>query len=129
MALHVLICVVFITGLSGPAITAPYVPASDSQVLERLPFKSGDPAMRELRALHSQLTREPDNLPLTLRLAQGYLELGRVTGDPRYAGYAEAALAPWWHLQQAPRECCWCAPRCVSACTSSTRPWRIWQLC
>jgi hypothetical protein len=103
MALRVLICVVLITGLSGPAIAAPYVPASDSQVLERLPFTPGDPVMRELRALHSQLTREPGNLPLGLRLAQGYLELGRVTGDPRYAGYAEAALAPWWHLQQAPQ--------------------------
>ena len=104
MALHVLICVVFITGLSGPAITAPYVPASDSQVLERLPFTPGDPAMRVLHALHSQLTREPDNLPLTLRLAQGYLELGRVTGDPRYAGYAQAALTPWWQLDQPPQE-------------------------
>src|SRR5689334_25413056 len=29
---------------------------------------------------------------------RGYLELGRVTGDPRYAGYSEAALAPWSHL-------------------------------
>jgi tetratricopeptide (TPR) repeat protein len=30
--------------------------------------------------------------------------LGRVSGDPRYAGYAEAALAPWWQLNQAPQE-------------------------
>jgi hypothetical protein len=103
MALHVLICVVFITGLSGRAIAAPYVPASDGQVLERLPFTASDPVMRELRTLHSELNREPDNLPLGLRLAQGYLELGRATGDPRYSGYAEAALAPWWHLEQAPQ--------------------------
>ena len=38
------------------------------------------------------------------RLARGYLELGRVTGDPRYAGYAQAALAPWWDLNQPPQE-------------------------
>jgi Tfp pilus assembly protein PilF len=103
MAFHVLICVVFITGLSGLAIAAPYVPASDGQVLERLPFTASDPVMRELRTLHSELNREPGNLPLGLRLAQGYLELGRATGDPRYSGYAEAALAPWWHLEQAPQ--------------------------
>jgi len=60
--------------------------------------------MRELRTLHSELNREPDNLPLALRLARGYLELGRVTGDPRYAGYAQAALTPWWQLDQPPQE-------------------------
>jgi tetratricopeptide (TPR) repeat protein len=100
----VLMCVALITASSVPAIAAPFAPASDGQVLERLPFTPSDPVMRELRALHSRLTHEPDNLPLALRLAQGYLELGRVTGDPRYAGYAEAALAPWWHLEQAPQE-------------------------
>jgi hypothetical protein len=60
--------------------------------------------LRDLRLLHSQLTREPDNLPLAVRLAQSYLELGRITSDPRYAGYAEATLAPWWHLERAPEE-------------------------
>ena len=103
MSLRVLIFVVLITAVSVPAIAAPFVPTSDSQVLERLPFTPNDPAVRDLRSLHSQLTHEPENLPLALRLAQGYLELGRVTGDPRYAGYAQAALAPWWRLEQAPQ--------------------------
>jgi tetratricopeptide (TPR) repeat protein len=39
-----------------------------------------------------------------VRVAQGYVELGGATGDPRYAGYAEAALSPWWHLDRAPQE-------------------------
>jgi tetratricopeptide (TPR) repeat protein len=43
-------------------------------------------------------------LALAVRVAQGYVELGRVTGDPRYAGYAEAALAPWWHLKRPPQQ-------------------------
>ena len=103
MSLRVLIFVVLITAVSVPAIAAPFVPTSDSQVLERLPFTPNDPAVRDLRSLHSQLTHEPENLPLALRLAQGYLELGRVTGDPRYAGSAQAALAPWWRLEQAPQ--------------------------
>ncbi len=30
--------------------------------------------------------------------------MGRVTGDPRYAGYAQAALTPWWDLKQPPEE-------------------------
>ncbi len=103
MSAGVLIWVAFIAAMCVPAMATPFVPASDSQVLERLPFTSSDPVMRDLRALHSQLTREPDNLPLALHLAQGYLELGRVTGDPRYSGYAEATLTPWWRLEQAPQ--------------------------
>jgi Tfp pilus assembly protein PilF len=99
--LRVLICMILIAAASAPAV-APFVPASDSQVLEQLPLSPGDPALRELRALHGELSREPDNLALALRLAQGYVELGRVTGDPRYAGYAEAALAAWWGLGKAP---------------------------
>jgi Tfp pilus assembly protein PilF len=87
-----------------PAPAAPFIPESDGQVLEHLPFAANDPAMRELRALRVLLRNEPENLPLALRLARRYLELGRVTGDPRYAGYAQAALAPWWDLNQPPEE-------------------------
>lgn len=104
LPLHALICVSLITGVPATAVAAPFVPASDGQVLERLPFAPSDPAIRELRALHGQLANEPDNLPLALRVAHGYLELGRITGDPRYSGYAEGALAPWWHLDQGPQE-------------------------
>jgi Tfp pilus assembly protein PilF len=104
MSLRLLICVVLITVASAPAAGAPFFPESDSQVLEHLPFKASDPVMRDLRALHGQLTRAPENLQLAARLAQGYLELGRVTGDPRYAGYAQAALSPWWQIDQAPQE-------------------------
>ncbi len=103
MSLRVVVCVVLIAAASG-AGAAPFVPASDAQVLERLPFTPGDPVMRELGALRSRLAREPDDLPLALGLARRYLELGRVTGDPRYAGYAQAALAPWWDLKQPPEE-------------------------
>ncbi len=104
MWFRVLVCAALITAFSVPAIAAPFVPTSDSEVLERLPFTPSDLVMQDLRALHSRLTQEPDNLPLALRLAQRYLELGRVTGDPRYAGYAEGALVPWWHLDHAPPE-------------------------
>jgi len=104
MHLCVRICVVLAVGVVLRAQAAPFVPESDRQVLERLPFTVNDPAMRELRALRDQLKDQPDNLPLAGRLARGYLELGRVTGDPRYAGYAQAALTPWWDLKQPPEE-------------------------
>jgi len=104
MWLRMLICVGLATGASAPARAAPFSPASDSQVLERLPFTPSDPVMRELSALRAQLARQPDALPLAVRLARGYLELGRITGDPRYTGYAQAALAPWWRLKQPPQE-------------------------
>jgi len=99
-----LICVIVIAVTSGRADAAPFVPESDSQVLERLPFAPNDPVLGRLRALNNQLIRKPDNLPLALLVAQGYVEVGRITGDPRYAGYAQAALAPWWDIEQAPPE-------------------------
>ena len=104
MRLRMLICAGFIAAASGSAGATPFAPVSDSQVLERLPFTPSDPVMRELSALRGQLAHEPDALPLAVRLARGYLELGRTTGDPRYAGYAQAALTPWWSLKQPPQE-------------------------
>jgi tetratricopeptide (TPR) repeat protein len=104
MLLRVVVGMVLIAATSVPVAAAPFVPESDSQVLERLPFAPSDPVLRRLRGLNSQLTRSPDNLPLAILVAQGYLELGRVTGDPHYGGYAQAALAPWWDAAEAPQE-------------------------
>jgi tetratricopeptide (TPR) repeat protein len=87
-----------------PALGAPFLPTTDAQVLERLPYKAGDPVMAELRAERLQLSEQPDNLRLALRLARRYIELGRVSGDPRYAGYAQAALMRWWDLEAPPRD-------------------------
>ena len=83
---------------------APYVPARDDQVLERLPLVPGDPALRQTRALREQLNRQPERLDLAVALARRYTELGRVTGDPRYAGYAQAALARWWEEPTPPSD-------------------------
>src|SRR5215472_9201361 len=102
--LRVLICVGLSAGAYATASAAPFVPQSDGQILERLPFAPSDPIQRRLRALNGQLTRAPNDLPLAVVVGHGYSELGRVTGDPRYAGYAQAALAPWWSLERAPQE-------------------------
>src|SRR5215471_10819214 len=102
--LRVLICVGLTAGACATASAAPFVPQSDGQVLERLPLAPSDPVLRRLRALNGQLTRVPNDLPLAVTVAQGYSELGRTTGDPRYAGYAQAALTPWWGLERPPQE-------------------------
>ena len=37
-----------------------------------------------------------------MRWPSAYVALGRSEGDPRYDGYAQAALAPWWDLAEPP---------------------------
>ena len=84
------------------ASAAPFIPAADAQVLERLPARATDPQARELQALRLALREQPDNLDLAVRLAQRYFDAVAAEGDPRYIGYAEAALAPWWTLAEPP---------------------------
>lgn len=80
----------------GAVLAAPFVPSSDQQVVERLPTKANDPAARELNALRAAWRREPGNVTLAVDLARRWFEQAGVDGDPRYVGYAQAALQPWW---------------------------------
>ena len=90
--------------VSGAAFPTPYVPKSDSQVLERLPFKANDPVARELSELRNQLRRNPNNVDVAVKLARRYYEMVAEEGDPRYLGYAQEALDPWWEKQEPPLE-------------------------
>ncbi len=72
----------------APAQASPFLPASDSVVLEHLPDASD-------RGRHRALAADPHNLALALSVAQGDLGRARALGDPRYLGRAQAALAPW----------------------------------
>jgi hypothetical protein len=85
----------------GAARAAPHIPADGSQVVERLPSRA-DPLQRELLRLRGALSRNPRDLGMAASLARRYIEQARVEGDPRYLGYAQAALAPWWNLAQPP---------------------------
>ena len=78
-----------------PAWAAPYVPKDDSAVLERLPTRRDDPAMAELRKLRAGAAANPRDADAAARLARRYFEMALAEGDPRYVGYAEAALRPW----------------------------------
>ncbi|MEC4717744.1 hypothetical protein RY831_01150 [Noviherbaspirillum sp. CPCC 100848] len=87
----------------APANASPYVPADGAQVLERLPSRN-DPAQRELRQLRTALAASPEDVPTAVALARRYIETARRTGEPRYLGYAQATLSPWWNQPQAPHE-------------------------
>lgn len=91
-------------GLGTPANANPYIPKDVNQVLERLPARPNDPAMNGLHGLRSQLAAEPKRLDLAVDLANRYFRLAVREGDPRYVGYAQAALAPWWRLAEPPNE-------------------------
>lgn len=81
----------------------PYIPDSDSAILEYLPL-STDPRIRQLRNLQTDLSQEPNNLDLAVHLARKFIELGRAESDPRYDGYAQAALQPWWNGPNPPTD-------------------------
>jgi hypothetical protein len=78
-----------------PAPAAPYRPANDSVVLERLPSRPGDPVQRELQALRARHAANPGDAGAAFDLARRYFNLALDSGDPRYVGYGEAALAAW----------------------------------
>lgn len=89
--------------LSSGAHAAPYIPSDGNKVVERLPSRT-DPKQRELASLRAALNKNPSDLPLAASLARRYIELARGDGDPRYLGYAQAALAPWWKQPQPPTD-------------------------
>jgi hypothetical protein len=78
-----------------PAAAVPFIPKSDADVLETLPTRPTDPAAAELRRLRAAAAAAPgDNGPAS-ELARRYFDLAMAEGDPRYVGYAEAALQRW----------------------------------
>lgn len=94
-SIKVAILGLLLTSVVPSAWCIPYVPVSDAQVIEHLPRRT-DPAQQEFRALRSRLAASPNDMPLALTLARRYISQSRIEGDPRYLGYAQAALAPWY---------------------------------
>jgi hypothetical protein len=97
-ALFPLLCLQF----SASAQAAPYLPASDVQVLATVPARASDPRARELVVLRQAWRAQPEDVNLAVRLAQRYFDEVAAEGDPRYVGYAQAALQPWWALPAPP---------------------------
>lgn len=72
----------------------PYTPESDARVLQKVP-SSHDSAWQRIGDLRRRLAADPRNVRAADALARAYLDYGRTLGDARYAGYAEAVIAPW----------------------------------
>jgi predicted Zn-dependent protease len=87
--------------VAAPVSAAPFVPAADDQVLERLPEKA-DPSLRALKRLRAAQSADPRNLDLAVAYARRAIEVSRQNGDPRFLGAAQAALEPWWSDPDAP---------------------------
>jgi Tfp pilus assembly protein PilF len=80
----------------APAIAAPFRPAGDAIVLERVSPVAA--ALREFRATAGAIVKLAD----ALNSARHYVELGQRYADPRAYGYAQAALGSWWTAAPAP---------------------------
>lgn len=87
-----------------PAQATPRLPADDLEVLERLPMRANDPAGSALRALRAAAAAAPSDPAAVAPLARRYFGLAMAEGDPRYVGYAQAALAPWTGAEREPAE-------------------------
>lgn len=86
------------------AQAAPFVPASDLTILERLSTTPGESARanQSTRALRATLARDPKNVDLAVRMAQLYVSRSRSESDPRLLGQAQAALGTWWSQAEPP---------------------------
>jgi Tfp pilus assembly protein PilF len=100
--LRLLVLAVLLAG--SPISAAPYRPTDAAAVLERLPFNKGDERTRALAADRARLAAAPRDPVLAMKVASAYYALAGAEGDPRYIGYAEAALAPWAADQNAPAD-------------------------
>ena len=79
----------------------PVTPESDDEVLLVLP-KSFLANRSKLSELQKQLNADPENPKRAAEVASEYLTLGKRSGDPRFYGYARAAINRWWETDAPP---------------------------
>jgi tetratricopeptide (TPR) repeat protein len=83
-------------GSVGAAADDRFIPADDAMIVERLRERPLDRIDLELRSARTRLRAAPTLLPLAQDVAERSIAIARRDGDPRYLGYAAAALAPWF---------------------------------
>ncbi|MES0872548.1 hypothetical protein [Sinimarinibacterium thermocellulolyticum] len=77
--------------MAGLAYGAPFRPANDGEILERLPERAAGAPRGGVA-----------DAALAARAARVFLERARRSGDPRDYGYAQGLLQPWWSAPNAP---------------------------
>ncbi len=97
-----MIGVALVANTEGAADSQAYTPARPGEVLEQLPAALRGATGIRIRRLHQQLAASPADMSLAVSLATLYIEKGRTESDPRYFGYAQAALSPWWQMPAPP---------------------------
>ncbi|MGH8499307.1 MAG: tetratricopeptide repeat protein, partial [Methylococcales bacterium] len=85
-------------------LAEPTIPNNDDQILERLPVNNRDPLQRKLRAMRNALSQDSQNIELAVELARSYMKIGKSQADPRYFGYAQGLLSPWWDSSEPPSD-------------------------
>ncbi len=90
-----------LVAFARPGLASPFLPSSDDAVIETL-TPPGDPALKEMRALAATARTNPGELAPAIAYARRAIEFARRNGDPRFAGYAEAAMRPWVSGDQVP---------------------------
>ena len=79
----------------------PYIPTDDSLVLQRV-LPNADPRISAIREKQATLAQHPGDADLALDLASHQLSIGVAEADPRFVGYAQGTLAPWWREPEPP---------------------------
>lgn len=85
------------------APAAPRLPTDEGEVLERLSLSRDSPQSAALRELRARVAAAPSDPGPAAALARRYFGLAMAQGDPRFVGYAQAALQRWAGAQ-APTE-------------------------
>jgi len=89
--------------LPSVTLAKPFIPEQDNQIIERLPerlFQSK--TSQKIKVLRAQLKNHPNDWSAASQLAQYYIELSQTQADPRYMGYAQSVLNPWWQTSLPP---------------------------
>jgi predicted Zn-dependent protease len=80
----------------------PRLPTDDGEVIQKLPTGSTDPRERQRKMLQAALSANPGDVRTAVALARLDIQISRERSDPRYLGYAQAALAAWWDQPSPP---------------------------
>jgi hypothetical protein len=96
-----IIAAIVATLFASAASAAPHRPSDDATVLVTVPHAAAS-TQTTLRNAQNALAANPNDLNLALEVARAAIRDGRASADPRRYGQAQAALAPWWSIPDAP---------------------------